>query len=128
MIDIPYLRELCEKATKEPWTADVDEPDDCVVWSGTGKSAEFIGNIGDVVTPIIQDTEKARVIFDVEINNCKFIAAAREALPELLDRVEALEKAAEAAILECKDHGDPYQSGHCDCDLCTALRAAGYGG
>ena len=41
---------------------------------------------------------------------------------------EALDKVAEAAILECKDHGDPYQSGHCDCDLCTALRAAGYGG
>ena len=55
-------------------------------------------------------------------------AVAREALPELLDRVEALDKVAEAAILECKDHGDPYQSGHCDCDLCTALRAAGYGG
>lgn len=133
MLNIQYLRELCEKATKGPWTADVDEPDDCVVWSGTGKSAEFIGNIGDVVTPIIQDTEKARVIFDVEINNCKFIAASREAMPELLDRVEALEKVAEAVKrlreVQLMCHV-PRQAneGEALLELDTAMRDAGYGG
>jgi hypothetical protein len=98
MLDVQQLRALCEKATPPPWTADVSEPDDCVVWAaGCVEQCSLVGNVGDTVTPVIQDHEKAQIFFDAEINDCKFIAAAREALPELLDRVEALERVEEAA-------------------------------
>lgn len=104
MLDVQQLRALCKKATPPPWTADVSEPDDCVVWAaGRVEQCSLVGNVGDTVTPVIQDHEKAQIFFDAEINDCKFIAAAREALPELLDRIEVLERVAREASAVCAE-------------------------
>lgn len=77
------LRELCEAATPGPWRHRVGADNDDNIWE------------------CVEDQEG---LFVEDISaNCRFIAAARTALPALLDRVEVLEdmlRAYERALAE----------------------------
>jgi hypothetical protein len=74
-IDTAALRELCERATPGPWEYGIDP---CHF-----DSPEVRNNRWAIYVPTDEDAA--------------FIAAARTALPELLDRVEKLENVAEEA-------------------------------
>lgn len=77
---IEEIRKREEKATPGPWCADTGSPEDCVVFAGDGK---FLGNVGsDHMVPV--HPEGASIMFDVDINNCDFIAQARQDIPDLL--------------------------------------------
>lgn len=76
-------RKLCDAATPGPWRADTVEPFDCVVWAGK----KFLGNVGnDFLAPV-----GGVVMFDLDIQNANLIAAARTALPLLLDALDEAE-------------------------------------
>jgi len=66
-------------ATEGPWHHDGQfTPDDVSVWSGTGPSAKFLGNIGERVISAIG------VVMDTELADAEFIAHARTDVPKLL--------------------------------------------
>lgn len=119
MLNITYLRELCEKATKGPW------------W----KRSHIRYAINSIDRHVAMVSCMERISGDAAENdaNADFIAASREALPELLDRVEALERVAEAAkrLREVQRmHRVPRQAneGEALLELDNALRDAGEGG
>lgn len=64
-LDVPALRELIAAATGGPWTA----ADDGLVWAP------------DITDPVSGS---------VEVDDARFIAAARQALPAALDEIERL--------------------------------------
>lgn len=107
-IDTAALRKLCEKATPPPWKAIRGKPE-----SGEGYICDLLN--GTVV--IVEDVD---TLSDDE-SDAALIAAARTALPKLLDRVEKLERVATEARYYLL-HGGSLA------DLEMALRDAGYGG
>jgi hypothetical protein len=84
-MDIKTLRELCEKATPGPWKACGAEKCTCgLVWSK---------EIDDVVACCSTCENAGISVEGQQIRaNMEFIAAARTALPELLEEVERLRK------------------------------------
>lgn len=74
------LRELCEKATPGPWTAEYDNADNAGGgwWYDIGPARVGAGYL-------CSDAKEKQVEHDAA-----FIAAARTAVPELLDEVERL--------------------------------------
>lgn len=81
--DIKRLKELCEKAWPAPWTA---------------KQAEYIDGSGFAGFWKIWDADNEHDISECPTKgNAEFIAAARIALPALIERVEKLERVAEAS-------------------------------
>lgn len=112
---IREMLELCEKATPGPWKH----------WPMLSGSENHRGY------KVAADTHVAEV-FPLDQDgvegghNAAFIAAARTVLPEALDRLERLEKVAEAGQRVVLD-----RTQFCDWDfdeLDKALREAGYGG
>lgn len=115
MLNIQYLRELCEKATKGPWEL-VFGHNTSVAYGLHGADGKPVIVFRGIGTPKSGRGQ----------NNIRLIAATREALPELLDRVEKLEKVAEAGQRVVLD-----RTQFCDWDfdeLDRALHDAGMGG
>ena len=104
MIDRKNLRKLCRLATQGPW---VKEEGGCCI-----NANEFFDDLGN-------DRSTVAYVSDHR-GNSNFIAAARNALPELLDLLDEAERAIQNVLdadldIECR--GDE------DCDHCVA-----YGG
>lgn len=79
-MDIKKLREICEKATPGPWEWQYSEKWGTIVFNDTlGVITAYTNERGNPDITIAEE--------DLE-----FIAAARTALPELLDEVERLRK------------------------------------
>jgi hypothetical protein len=76
-LDLAALRRLCEEATPGPWDVDDQSHDDGTIWV----NVEWRGTAVCEACPVAADAA--------------FIAAARTALPALLDRVERAERANE---------------------------------
>jgi len=79
-MDIKKLRELCEKATPGPWEWQYSEK-----W-GTSVFNDTLG----VITAYTN--ERGNPDITIAEEDLEFIAAARTALPEILDEVERLRK------------------------------------
>ena len=91
------LRELCKKATPGPW---LHTWKDCFMCM----SSDFIDRKGDdigiaLVTADINQTNAMLYATDIDMD---FIAAARTALPELLDEVEAVEAQLREVVAQAK--------------------------
>lgn len=84
-MDVKKLREICEKATPGPWEWQYSEKWGTIVFNDTlGVITAYTNERGNPDITIAEE--------DLE-----FIAAARTALPELLDEVEMLRKAFQQA-------------------------------
>ena len=122
MLNIQYLRELCEKATKGPWEL-VFGHNTSVAYGLHGADGKPVIVFRGIGTPKSGRGQ----------NNIRLIAATREAMPELLDRVEALEKVL-VAVKRLREvqlmHHVPRQAseGEALLELDNALRDAGEGG
>ena len=77
--DIKRLRELCDAATPGPWAEQH--------WKGAPDGCVYAGN---------------EWIANASIENAALIAAARTALPALLDRLEAVERERDEAKAACR--------------------------
>lgn len=106
-IDREELRRLCEAATPGPWTLDPCDGEfgfvrSGIVWTAQNDSAAFSG------TDFIQaKTEE----------DAAFIAAARAAVPALLDALEAAEareRRLREAVTKCADRFGEYERAHLD--------------
>ena len=95
MRDIAKDKELCEKASKEPWEIREDAPDSVdgkVIFRGKGNENRTIARFpyGNVVGKPkgweLRDKQYQELLANVE-----FIAAAREALPHYIGRTEKAE-------------------------------------
>lgn len=87
-MDIKKLRELCEKATPGPWEWQYSEK-----W-GTSVFNDTLG----VITAYTN--ERGNPDITIAEEDLEFIAAARTALPELLDEVEMLRKENQEMVRE----------------------------
>ena len=88
MVDLDELERLEREATPGPWKADTEDVGDCVVWApeikdGDGDSS-FVSNIGRSRIGAVG------VAFDHEADDCRLIAATRNALPDLLAELRTL--------------------------------------
>lgn len=87
-LDTNHLRALCEAATPSPWTWDDDDRPDALL--GPPYGVEWLPN----------EPQRERIIttdsgcYGPNAADRAFIAAARTAVPELLDENERLRKAA----------------------------------
>ena len=103
-IDRDALRGLCEGAAPAPWTADFQS--DKTLRDGRGVVAMRFCNYptGKRFPPDSADQS---------IRNRRFIAAAREAVPALLDELDAAEKERDhlADLLAQITRGDPFVRG-----------------
>jgi hypothetical protein len=74
------------KATLGPWRADVEQPDDVVIWGSrpTPDNSDFLGNIGE------GRISEVGVAFDFDADNAQFIAGARTDIPRLIAEIRAL--------------------------------------
>lgn len=82
-----------EEATPGPWEADTGTRGDCVVWGPNGR---FLMNMQAEPHWIEYPGEKRSVSFDVDARDARFIAAAREDVPFLLDLARKQQAALEA--------------------------------
>jgi hypothetical protein len=94
-VDLDNLRSICDAATPGPW---LDEHDDGDIESFT-ISATNSASI--VVVVEAEEGEFDDDIRDVLANDFAFIAAARAAVPMLLDRVKELEGEVGELVAEC---------------------------
>jgi hypothetical protein len=80
--DAETVAKMLQGVSPGPWTADVTDPSDVVVWASPGpqQNDELIANIGHTFQPV-------RVAFDCDAANARFIAWARDAVPALAARV-----------------------------------------
>ena|SRR5689334_83151 len=114
------LRELCAKATPGPWS---------FIETGSLQHAVFATEAGDIAFSLHQQLE--------EIYDAPFIAAARTALPQLLNEYEELLRRVREYLKECPGcdgngiHRRIKTSGFINpthalikepCKVCTALR------
>ena len=81
------IRQRAEEATPSPWTADIRQRGDCVVWGPDGR---FVGNMGTAPHWVVSESGAKRpAAFDVDRRDAVFIANARQDVPALLaDRDE----------------------------------------
>jgi len=79
-LDLAALRRLCEEATPGPWDVDDQSHDDGTIWV----NVEWRGTAVCEACPVAADAA--------------FIAAARTALPALLDRVERADRQIDEVI------------------------------
>lgn len=126
-IDTAALRQLCEKATPGPWKLRATPG------AILGLPGPYVVEECSAVRPLMRILGYPKERSE-QAANAAFIAAAREALPELLGRVEALEKVARAAKDLMITLGPSHAWGigkdihRCVRTFITALRDAGYGG
>lgn len=75
-----------EGVTEGPWTADVTDPSDVVVWGQEAQTGDdyLIGNVASA------RVQNVAVVFDVDTANARFIAFARQWVPEAAARISAL--------------------------------------
>lgn len=85
--ELSRLRELCEKATPGPWEAHV-----ATRFKGIEQERGVIGPNGENVICWVVDE------FEQSTENDEFIAAARTALPQLLDEVDQLREVLDSAV------------------------------
>jgi hypothetical protein len=90
-------RKLSAAATPGPWEADLTEPDDVVLW---GPSETFLANVGHSVLT------RVGIAFDIDAHNAALVAHMRNHWDAMLDRMEALERVAEAARAYCGADGN----------------------
>lgn len=83
MLDLDRLEELAKTATPGPWAAEYDDADDWYSVTGTG----YFDGGNYMVCPHVATVESGGEA------DARFIAAARLAVPELIERVRALEAA-----------------------------------
>lgn len=107
------IRALVDAATPGPWRADVDQPDDVVVWGP--EEPEWLANVGNwsraIPGPPASTTDRAFQTFELrDMADAAFIAASRTAVPLLLAVADAAEEA--LVDLESAYHLVP---GYCDC-------------
>ncbi len=106
---------LDQEATKGPWTADVAEPEDCVIWAGN----KFAGNVGSCsVVPVNPDN--AQILFDADIKNAFLIASYRGVTPDMARLVLAFIEEYQCSFWAC---GLQSCDGKLHCPRCTALIA-----
>jgi hypothetical protein len=85
-VDVDELLALEAKAWPAPWEADTSNPEDCVVWADDG---QFLANVGsDRIVPIRPDG--TALLFDIDVKNCEFVVAARNAIRPLCLEVKEL--------------------------------------
>jgi len=81
------------EATPGPWKPDTGVRGDCVVWGPNGR---FLMNMQAEPHWIEYPGEKRSVSFDVDARDARFIAAAREDVPFLLDLARKQQAALDA--------------------------------
>ncbi len=93
MLDLDRLEELAKAATPGPWVAEYEEADDWFCVTGTG----YFDGGNWMVCPHVATVESGGQA------DAAFIAAARAAIPELIERVRALEAAVASAHIAAID-------------------------
>lgn len=83
MLDLERLEELAKAATPGPWAAEYEVADDWYCVTGTG----YFDGGTYMVCPHVATVESGGQA------DAEFIVAARVAIPELIERVRALEAA-----------------------------------
>ena len=114
---IAELRALSEKATPGPWR-DQKQCDGAYMHIGSEQGGDWVASISLPSGPYYEHKE-GRYTEDQQVEiNAAFIAAARTALPELLDALEAerekireLEQAFNAAMRGMRSAQPPAQGG-----------------
>lgn len=111
MTDLDLIEKLEQAATPGPWEADTRDETDCVLWSRAApkdeEHKEYVGSVGDGgwTDPPKPDLETAA--FDLQVEDCRLIAALRNAAPDMIAEIRALrarvahlEKTARALVYE----------------------------
>lgn len=110
-MDLDLIEKLEQAATPGPWEADTRDETDCVLWSKAVPRDEghagYVGSVGDGgwTDPPRPGLETAA--FDLQAEDCRLIAALRNAAPDMIAEIRALrarvahlEKMASALVYE----------------------------
>lgn len=93
-MDLDLIEKLEQAATPGPWEADTRDEADCVLWSKAEPKDEerggYVGSVGDGgwSDPPKPDLETAA--FDLQAEDCRLIAALRNAAPDMIAEIRAL--------------------------------------